>query len=80
MTTINIPQGKKVSYVPDNFSYDDGVFKIDIKYSFSEDFLVYEFELRNQGLIQPASYRETWYNLGKKLRKQYRKTVELTNK
>ena len=75
-----IPEGKKVNYVPEYFSYDDGVFTVEIKYTINENYLIYDFQIRNEGLIQPVTYGETWNTLGKKLRKQYRQTVELINK
>ncbi len=74
-----IPEGKTASFVPEDFHYNDSVFEVDITYNVTDEFVIYKLTFRNTGLMQPASYGATWNNLVKKLRIQYRQTIELTN-
>lgn len=76
--SLEIPQGYKVSYVPENASYRDGPYSFDIKYEDRKTEIKYEYVLIVDTLWLEEDDFESWNTFVKKLKKSYRENIVLS--
>lgn len=73
-----IPEGYKVEYKPDNFSYNNNLVKADITYSSKENKLIVNQKLYINVLLLEKNDFEAWNTAMKTITKQYNQNIILS--
>lgn len=76
---LEIPQGKKVSYIPKNTSFDNALMKYDIHYSTSADKITLNFAIETKKILLEQKDFELWNQTLKDLKSNYNEMVVLTH-
>jgi transglutaminase-like putative cysteine protease len=76
---LEIPKGKKVSYVPQNIVTDNRLLKYDITYTTTADKITLNFVIQTKKLLLDQGDFELWNQSIKDLKSNYNEMVVLTN-
>ncbi|GAL85928.1 hypothetical protein MYP_3157 [Sporocytophaga myxococcoides] len=77
VTTLNIPKGYKVKYIPDNKKINEKDFGFEIQYELKKDKLVYTKKIYIDFLILKKDQFPTWNKMIKELNKAYKENISI---
>ncbi|MFM2387607.1 MAG: hypothetical protein RL660_2364 [Bacteroidota bacterium] len=80
VTRLAIPEGMKVKYTPDAFTYSDKNFDCSLTYTVNENEVMLIQKYSNKELYWYKDYYKTWNDFQKKLVKNYKESVVLVKK
>lgn len=80
ITTLDIPEGLKVSYLPENLEISNNLFSSSIKYTLQDNKIIYEHETIFNFLTLNLEQQNELNDFIKKVEKQYKEVVVLEEK
>ncbi|WP_025743486.1 DUF3857 domain-containing transglutaminase family protein [Aquimarina pacifica] len=80
ITVLEVPEGKEIAYIPDDFSIDNDFFECSIKYLKKENAIIYELIMDQDFILLDVEQQKAFNTLIKNVEKNFKEVIILKDK